>query len=236
MMVVPLTMRGDVRGLCSVELRSAGRLRRSILDLLVRIARPLAAIFWDADVYGYNEQRTFNAVSQFMNLTASFSFDEVLLEGEQRSGFIARPFDPQFSDIETRIVSLLGSRRIRARAYQPEGGRGYIIDDIQRQIRNSHFCVADLTGLNPNVMAEVGMMMVLKKHFLLLRRRGDGATVPFDLTQHPVYDYEVRPGIGGLQVWNVPENRYQSFDIVLEKFIEQLPAETGFFSAPEWVE
>jgi hypothetical protein len=234
MMVVPLTMRGEVRGVYSVELRTSGRLKASMLDLLIRVARPLAAIYWDADVYEYNEQRTFNAVSQFMNVTASFSFDEVLLEGEQRSGFIARPFDSQFSDVEARIVSFLESRRIRARAYQPEGGRTYIIDEIQRQIRNSHFCVADLTGVNPNVLAEVGMMMVLRKHFLLLRRRGDAATVPFDLTHLPLYDYETRPGDPGLHIWSVAENRFQPLDVVLQRFIDQLPAESGFSSAPEW--
>jgi len=235
MMVIPLTIRGDVRGLYSVELRSSGRLKPSILELLQRIAKPLAAIFWDAEHYAYHEERTSNAVTQFLNVIGSFSFDEVLLEGDERAGFIARPFTPEFSDTEERLVSLLESKHIRARAYQPEGGRGYIIDEIQRQIRNSHFCIADLTGLNPNVMAEVGMMMVLKKHFLLLRRKDDMASVPFDLNQFPLYDYEVRQGETGLQMWNSAANRYQPFDDALEKFIAQLPPETGFFSAKEWM-
>jgi len=235
MMVVPLTIRGDIRGLLSVELGTSGRLKRPVLELLSRLARPLAALFWDADIYTYSEERTSNAVSQFLNGIGTFSFDDVLLEGEERSGFIARPFEPDFSEVERSVVSLLESKSIRARAYQPQGGRGYIIDDIQRQIRNSHFCIADLTGLNPNVMAEVGMMMVLKKNFLLLRRRGDRATVPFDLNQIPLYDYELRDGQDGLQVWNVPDNRFQPFGVVLDRFIERLPPETGFFAAREWM-
>jgi hypothetical protein len=233
MMVIPMTVRGDVRGLYSVELQSTGRLSRQILELLQRIVRPLAAIFWDAEHYAYNEERTSNAVSQFVNVAGSFSAEELTRETERRSGFIARPFTPEFSDIETRIASLLESKRIRARAYRPEGGTDYIIDEIQRQIRNSHFCIADVTGLNPNVMAEVGMMMILKKHFLLLRRRGDAATRPFDLSALKLYDYELRQD-GRLQVWDAAADRFQPFEDVLERFIDQLPVDTGFSTAQEW--
>ena len=76
------------------------------------------------------------------------------------------------------------------------------------------------------------MMMVLKKHFLLLRKRGDSATIPFDVSHIPLYDYQTRPGEPGLQIWNVGDSRFESFDIVLDKFIQRLPPETGFFSAP----
>jgi hypothetical protein len=234
MMVIPLTVRGDVRGLYSIELRSSGKLTAPILEVLQRIVRPLAAIFWDAEHYEYNEERTSSAVSQFLNVIGGFSFDEVLLEGQERSGFIARPFAPEFSDIEEKVVSLLESKRIRARAYEPDVGRGYMIDEIQRQIRNSHFCIADVTGLNPNVMTEVGMMIVMNKQFLLMRRHEDAGPIPFDLNQRPLYGYEVRPGEPDLQVWNAPAARFQPFEEVLDRFLEQLPAETGFFSAQDW--
>ena len=78
-MVVPLLIRGEVRGFYDIELRASGRLTRGIIDLLVRIGKPLAAVLWDADTYSYNEHRTDKVVSQFINSTASFSFDEVLL-------------------------------------------------------------------------------------------------------------------------------------------------------------
>jgi GAF domain len=234
MMVIPMTVRGDVRGLYSVELRSTGRLNRQILELLQRIARPLAAIFWDAEHYAYSEERTSNAVSQFVNVAGGSSPEDLTREGERRSGFIARPFTAEFSEIESRIASLLESKHIRARAYQPEGGNDYIIDEIQRQIKNSHFCIADVTGLNPNVMAEVGMIMILKKHFLLLRRRGDTAGRPFNLSALKLYDYEVRQDERGLQVWDASAERFQPFEDVLDKFIDQLPAETGYTSAREW--
>jgi hypothetical protein len=234
MMVVPMTILGDIRGLYSVELRSTGRLSRQILELLQRIARPLAAIFWDADHYAYSEERTKNAVSQFVIVAANTLPDEISREGEHRSGFIARPFTPEFSEVESRIATLLRSKRIRARAYQPDGGTDYVIDEIQRQIKNSHFCIADVTGLNPNVMAEVGMMMILGKHFLLLRQFGKDAARPFNLSQLQLYDYEVKPGEESLQVWDAAANRFKPFEDVLDRFIERLPAESGYASAHEW--
>jgi hypothetical protein len=90
MMIIPLIRNGDVRGLYSIELASSGVLTDSILALLRRIARPLAAIFWGTDVYVDNEERTSNAVSQFVNVFASYSFDEVLLSTHRGPSLLGR--------------------------------------------------------------------------------------------------------------------------------------------------
>lgn len=231
MMVVPLPFRGDVRGLHSIELQTSGRLNHSILDLLRQIARPLARLLWDMDVFVFNQERASYAVSTFLNSVGNFSFDSVILEGEVRTGFIARPFAKEFSVVEERITTLLKSKGIRATAYKPEGGARYIIDDIQKQIRRSHFCIADMTGLNANVVAEVAMMIVLRKHFILMRRQGDATPIPFDFNQYQFFEYEATGADQGLRVWDTSQNRYQPFSDVLDRFIERVPPETGFASA-----
>lgn len=222
MMCVPLTVRGDVRGLYSVELQASGRLNKNVLDLLQRIARSLSAMLWNADVYEYDIEKTSRAIQQFLATTMSeFAFDPIFLEERFPSGFIARPFEKSFSEVDEKIVELFKTKGVRARRYEPEGGRRFIIDEIMSQIRNSHFGVADITGSNPNVLIEVGMMMSLKKHFMLIRAKGDPSSPPFDISQYPLYEYEL--GTEGLRIWNPTDSKYQSFEQVLYRFIDQLP-------------
>ncbi|HEV3400405.1 MAG TPA: hypothetical protein VG078_01170, partial [Acidimicrobiales bacterium] len=137
-----------------------------------------------------------------------------------------------YSVVEERIRELLEERGIRARAYEPAGGTRYIVDDIQAQIRRSHFCIADMTGLNPNVVAEVAMMIVMRKHFMLIKRRGDLTEIPFDFSQYPFHEYEVNAS--GLRTWNTAQSTFQPFEAVLDRFIERLPQDTGFFSAQQY--
>jgi hypothetical protein len=99
------------------------------------------------------------------------------------------------------------------------------------RIRTSHFCIADITGCNPNVLAEVGMMMILKKKILLLRRKGDDAPRPFNLNQMPLYEYEISHPQDEMSVWSPAGSRFQDFGTVLDRFTAELPAETGFFAA-----
>lgn len=105
------------------------------------------------------------------------------------------------------------------------------INNAQKQIRRSHFCIADMTGLNANVVAEVAMMIVLRKHFILMRRQGDATPIPFDFNQYQFVEYEATAADQGLRVWDTSQNRYQPFSDVLDRFIERVPPETGFASA-----
>ncbi|MCA1702325.1 MAG: hypothetical protein LC808_03250 [Actinobacteria bacterium] len=231
---IPLTVRGDVGGLWAVELNTSGRLNMGVLRLMQQLGKSLASFICNADFYAFDQLKTTRAVSQFLDSISSFRFDRVLLEERYRTGFIARPFSPDFGDIERKIVALLKAYGIRARHYEPEGGQHWVIDDIMEQIGSSHFCIADITGSNPNVLAETGMMMILRKHYLLLRKKGDPAPIPFNLNQIPLHEYEVRNGKGELQVWNAADHQFRPFEVDLERFISQLPPESGFESATRW--
>jgi hypothetical protein len=201
--------------------------------LLEQLMQSLGSLLWNADVYEYDLRKTSNVVAMFLTSIRQFSFDPIWLEQAYRSGFIARPFTAGFSQLEEILVALLQENGVRARHYQPRAGGTYIIDEIINQIRNLHFCICDLTGSNANVMAEVGMMMILRKQMLLLRRKGDEAPVPFDVSQYPIYEYELGND-RQLRLWNAAENRFQPAERVPHRFVVQLPRDTGFDAAMEW--
>jgi hypothetical protein len=232
---IPLTVRGEIRGLYAVELHSSGRIRSPFIALMERLGRSLSSMLWNADVYEFDQQKTSGAVQQFINGIRRFVFDPIFLEEHYRAGFVSRPFQETFAEVEARLAKLLESKHIRARSYRPSGGREYIIDDIQKEIRSSHFCVADVTGTSPNVMIEVGMMMTLGKHFLLLRRHGESAPRPFNISHLPVHEYDLGGEDTGLRIWDHSKSRFQPMDHVLDSFIRQLPAESGFSSASPWM-
>jgi GAF domain len=226
---VPILIRGHVHGVYSIEALSAERFNERILDLLRHLTNALAPLLWNADVYSFDLQKTTRAVSKFLYSVRDFTFDPVWLEQDIRSGFVARPFGSEFTRAHEILSELLKSKGVIARHYEPMEGRGLVIDEIMRQVRNSHFCICDITSANANVMAEVGMVMILRKPMMLIRKKGDETPIPFDLGHQQVYHYEVAGG--ELQVWNPAEAQFRPFSPVLDDFINQLPTETGFFSA-----
>jgi hypothetical protein len=229
-MTVPIVVRGQVHGLYSLESFSSEKFNPRVLNLMEHVARALAPLLWNADVYAYDLANTSRAVSRFLDSIRAFAFDPMALEQDVRSGLVARPFSSEFSGVEELISRALQQRGILARHYEPASGRGLIIDDLMRQLQHSHFMVCDITGANANVMAEVGMALYARKPMLLIRKKGDDSPIPFDLGHHPIYSYEVN-GTNELRVWNAAEGQFQTFDAVLDSFVAELPAETGFAAA-----
>lgn len=73
---------------------------------------------------------------------------------------------------------------------------GRITDDLVLAIAASDFCVADLTGINPNVMWELGYAMALAKPVILISQ--DVETLPFDLRTMRVVPYEAHGSLSNL--------------------------------------
>jgi hypothetical protein len=234
MLVVPIVERGVVHGLYSAELQSSAQLSVQALALMQRLSRSLAPLLYNADTYEYDIQKTNRAIRHFLDSIQSFVFDRVLLDQNVRTAFVARPYGEQFSAVQERVEGALAAYGVRARHYMAESQQ-YVVQEIISQIKNSHFCIADLTGSNSNVLAEVGMMMVLHKKLIVLKRRGDELAVPFDLRQYSIWEYELGRDRNELLVWNAAESRMVPFGDSLQRFISKLPMDTGFFLAEEWV-
>lgn len=232
MIVVPIRERGLVYGLYSVELPVSHGLSERVVSLMQRLSKSLGTLLYNADVFEYDMSKSGRAINQFRNAVQNFSFDRVMLDQDWRTAFVARPYKDEFLRVQEVLERMLLKRGIRARHYESEN-RQYVVNEIVGQIRNAHFCIADLTGNNLSVVAEVGMMMVLNKKPLVLRRKGDTSVIPFDLSQFSFWEYDLGRD-DELLVLIPATGRMVPFDDMLERFLNELPPEVGFFMAKEW--
>jgi len=234
-MAVPISVRGQVLGVYSIESMTSERFNPRVLGLLQHIARALSPLLWNADVFNYDLKKTSRAVAKFLDSIRDFVFDPVILEQDVRSGFIARPFREEFTRVEDALCKLMTAKGILARHYTPATHRGLVIDDLIRQVQNSHFSICDITGANSNVIAEVGMVLIAHKPLMVIRMKGDDTPIPFDLGHVPVYHYELSSGDDELRFYDTADRNYRPFGQVLDSFLSRLPPEIGFAAAKKHV-
>src|SRR5204862_409394 len=78
---------------------------------------------------------------------------------------------------------------------------GRITERLLAALRECSFCIADLTGSNPNVMWETGYAMALGKPVIVITQ--DLATLPFDMKDMQALCYDrthLNSSLGGLSV------------------------------------
>lgn len=189
-MAYPLKHRNQVWGVLSIELTKPKEFDSKINLELYQTAKLLASLLWKFDVQRQNAEDTKEAVVEFMK-TISKPVEDVIPLTLNPSGFLARPFDEEgkFDLVERAIQYCIPHIEI---FHYMDQGKDLIIKEIKEHIHKSHFCIADITGLNVNVMIELGMMMIDKdKHnkIIIIKNFKDKTKIPFDITQHPVYHY-----------------------------------------------
>jgi hypothetical protein len=117
---------------------------------------------------------------------ASFSVDP-------RLAFVLMPFTDDLTQIYNAFVkpTIEDSKfgLVCRRADDVKSNKA-IIQDIWKSICEARLVVADLSGLNPNVMYELGIAHTLGKETVLIYRRGDNVTFPFDLTHIRRIEYD----------------------------------------------
>lgn len=226
----PLIFRDVLSGVYSIELPISGRFTKEILDLIERIARPIATIVWKADAHAINKNHTSKAIRIFSETILDYGIQEIL--NPYRCGFIARPFTREFNNFEKYIRELLKRHNIRARRFVYRQGKGIMVEDIMNQIRTSHFGIVDITGYNPNVMMELGMFMVLRKKFIVLRQKDDKSNLPFDIRPFHVTDYMIQEE--KINCYDPIDERYQPIEMILDAFLSELYNDPKFVSAKPW--
>jgi hypothetical protein len=226
-MVVPLKIENVLCGLYSVEWPTSERLSFHSLKLLEKLAQPLARICWKVENLKIDQQQTIDAIRLFGDSIHRAPIIDLL--SLRRTGFIARPFDAQFDGIEDYLREFFQKKGIQVQRYEHTPGRGVVVDEILKQIRASHFGVADVTGSNPNVLIELGALQAYEKRVVLLRREDDDTPLPFDISPFYFYSYTVQnerimlsPRRGG---------EPKPLDSVLEVFVEELEADASFLAA-----
>lgn len=192
-MAYPLKHRNQVWGVLSIELTMPKQFDTKINLELFHTARLLASLIWKSDVQRQNAADTKEAVEEFVK-TISQPEEDVVPLTLNPSGFMARPFDEEniFDKVERALQDCIAHIEV---FHYMDQGKDLIINEIKLQIQKSHFCIADITGLNVNVMIELGMMMIdrdKRDKIIIIKNSEDKTKIPFDINQHPVYHYTLK--------------------------------------------
>lgn len=106
--------------------------------------------------------------------------------------FVIMPFAPEFDDvyavIKASVEAAAASDSSRCFRLDESRPAGRITDRLVSELRAATICVADLTGLKPNVMWEVGYAMALSTPTILITQSIDH--LPFDIKDMQCIQYD----------------------------------------------
>jgi hypothetical protein len=142
----------------------------------------------------------------------SVTFTETTVLSSEPRVFVnmpfTEPFDTVYRDVILPVSKNLGFKVVRV---DEVVGPGIIIEDIQQQIEGAHAVVAEISTHNPNVFYELGYAHALRKPAVLLVRRQEGETMPFDVSGYRAIFYN--DSIGGKKI--VERNLKQHLKAIL---------------------
>jgi nucleoside 2-deoxyribosyltransferase len=96
------------------------------------------------------------------------------------------PFDQRFDDVIAPAIEAAGLRAYRV---DRDPSASVPIEEIERQIRASAACLADISQSNPNVWFELGYAIAAGKPVVLLRQEDAVERLPFDIQHRNVTFY-----------------------------------------------
>ena len=105
--------------------------------------------------------------------------------------FVIMPFAAEFTEVYNQVQeaaqAAMPGEDVVCNHLRDVKSAGSITDDIVSSLREAAFCIADVTGNNPNVMWETGYAMALGKPTILIGQ--DVEKLPFDLRVHRILPY-----------------------------------------------
>lgn len=102
--------------------------------------------------------------------------------------FVIMPFQDEFLEVYEMLKIKLQDRFEFTNAGD-EGNQQNILQDIIQPIYEADMIIADLTGLNANVMYELGLAHSFNKKTIIITK-DDISMLPFDLKQYRAKDYD----------------------------------------------
>jgi len=99
----------------------------------------------------------------------------------------AAEFDEVYKQVQRAVQDAMPGEDIVCNHLRDVKSAGSITEDIVCSLRDAAFCIADVTGNNPNVMWETGYAMALGKPTILIGQ--DVGKLPFDLKVHRILSY-----------------------------------------------
>jgi hypothetical protein len=108
-----------------------------------------------------------------------------LIESTSRLCFVMMPFSEKFDEVYRLLIAPAVERNGLSALRADEIARaGFIVEQIRTAIQQSRLCIADVTGMNPNVMWEVGFAQSNQKPLILISE--SSTRIPFDIAHERV--------------------------------------------------
>lgn len=107
--------------------------------------------------------------------------------GDKSNVFVIMPFQEEFFEMY-EMLKIEFSEKYEFTNAGDEGNQQNILRDIIEPIYKADVVIADLTGLNPNVMYELGIAHTFNKKTIVITK-DDLSKLPFDLKQYRAKDY-----------------------------------------------
>lgn len=112
------------------------------------------------------------------------------MEASHKACFVIMPFGGRFDSYYEKIYKpAIVSAKLESKRADDLNRPSTIIGDIWEAIVSSTLVLADITGLNPNVMYELGLAHAAAKPAIILSNDID--TVPFDLRSLRIILYDI---------------------------------------------
>ncbi len=109
---------------------------------------------------------------------------------EKKRCFVITPIGGDGTDIRRQIDGVIDGCIIPAIGAEYEVvvahricATGSINNQVISEIYNDELVIANLTGLNPNVMYELAFRHALRKPVIVIKNNDDGSKLPFDITE-----------------------------------------------------
>ncbi|MBR4333328.1 MAG: hypothetical protein IKP72_11680 [Clostridia bacterium] len=106
---------------------------------------------------------------------------------EKKKVFVIMPFQDQFFEVY-EMLKMQFQEGFEFSNANDEGNPQNILKDVVQPIYEADIILADLTGLNPNVMYELGLAHSFNKKTIIITQ-DDLSNLPFDLKQYRAKDY-----------------------------------------------
>ena len=181
--VIPMINKGNVVGLINVECDHPDVLSEEIIRELKEIAEPLANIIEKSEAD--RERR-----EQMRKCVREVDFRDIELLRRVCTCFLARPFRDEFVRVEESLQEELKKFGTNIEIAESEPPDFNVFKDIAQQIQSCHFGIADITGMNPNILIEVGLMIGAGKPVMLIQDTDDQTEIPFDLKGRHIFRYK----------------------------------------------
>jgi hypothetical protein len=120
-------------------------------------------------------------------------FGEILPPSDEKFAFVLMPFEAELTEIYNQVIKpVVESKELkckRANDYKTNKG---IMKDIWDAICKSQIVIADMTGLNPNVMYELGIAHTVGKQTIMIIQENvsENQKFPFDITHIRRIEYQ----------------------------------------------